>query len=381
LWQQPPADDFADLEFGGRASGTFVPAESGTWEFGLLSIGAAQLRVDGEPVVEIPAGRSGGVYFGYAAPEQRSAVELEAGRRYEVEVDYPIAPSAVFRGFSVGVRFIPADDPVAAAMQVASDADAAVVIVGTDEYYETESEDRNSLSLPDDQDDLVAAVAAANPNTVVVINSGSPVTMPWLDDVAAVVQLWFPGQELGDALADVLSGDAEPGGRLPVTFPRTLDETPAAPYYPPIDGRSVYGERQLIGYRWFDRTGVEPLFPFGHGLGYTMFTITPRGVGGSPDGGVTVTVEVTNTGERAGGEVVQVYVEPIDGDPIRPVRQLAGFRRVRIDQGASETVEIELPPRRFEIWREGEWAPAAEAFRVWVGRSSRDLAEAGTVTR
>jgi beta-glucosidase len=381
LWQQPPADDFAGLEFGGRASGTFIPSESGMWEFGLLSIGAAALRIDGKPVVEIPAGRSGGIYFGYAAPEQRSAIELEAGRRYEIEVDYPTAPNAVFRGFSVGARFVPADDPVAAAVQAATDADAAVVIVGTDEHYETEGEDRTSLSLPDDQDDLVAAVAAANPNTVVVINSGSPVTMPWLDDVAAVVQLWFPGQELGDALADVLSGDAEPGGRLPVTFPRSLDDTPAAPYYPPIDGRSVYGERQLIGYRWFDRTGVEPLFPFGHGLGYTTFTITPRGIGGSPDSGVTVTVEVANTGERAGSEVVQVYVEPIDGDPLRPVRQLAGFRRVRVDLGASETVDIELPPRRFERWRDGGWAPAAETFRVSVGSSSRDLTEAGTVAR
>ena len=264
-------------------------------------------------------------------------------------------------------------------LEAAAGADAAVVIVGTDEYFETEGEDRSTLALPGEQDALVAAVAAANPNTVVVLNSGSPVTMPWLDDVAAVVQLWFPGQELGDALADVLSGDQEPGGRLPVTFPRTLDETPAAPYYPPVDGRSVYGERQLIGYRWFDRTGVEPLFPFGHGLGYTTFTIAPVDVTGSPGDGVTVTVDVANTGERSGGEVVQVYVEPVDGDPLRPVRQLAGFRRVRVDHGATERVEIELSPRAFEVWRDGGWVRAAQSFRLLVGRSSRDLTEAGTV--
>ncbi len=156
------------------------------------------------------------------------------------------------------------------------------------------------------------------------------------------MQLWFPGQELGDALADVLSGDEEPGGRLPVTFPRSLDETPAAPYYPPVDGRSVYGERQLIGYRWFDRTGVEPLFPFGHGLGYTTFTIAPVDVTGSPGDGVTVAVDVANTGERAGGEVVQVYVEPIDGDPVRPrapARRLPSRpRRSRGDRAGRDRV-------------------------------------------
>jgi beta-glucosidase len=379
LWQQPPTDDFDGLTFGGRVTGSFVPHEGGTWEVGMLSVGAATLRVDGVVIVDIPAGESGGTVFGYAAPERRVAIELEAGRAYAVDVEYPLTTGDVFRGFAVGARHVPADDPIAKAAAIASVADAAVVVVGTDEFWETEAEDRTTLSLPGDQDALVAAVAAANRHTVVIVNSGAPVTMPWLDDVAAVGQLWFPGQELGDALAAVLAGDEEPGGRLPVTFPRSLDETPAAPYYPPIGGRSVYGERQLIGYRWFDRTGIEPLFPFGHGLGYTTFTITPGEVEGAVDAGATVAVEVANTGERAGSEVVQVYVEPIDGDALRPLRQLAGFRRVRLDPGGTETVEIDLPQRRFEVWRDGGWHAAAASFRIWVGRSSRDLVEAGTI--
>jgi beta-glucosidase len=379
LWQQPPADDFDGLTVGGRATGRFTPHESGTWEVGMLSVGAATLRVDGDVVVDIPAGESGGTVFGYAAPERRVTIELEAGRAYAIEVDYPLAVAEVFRGFAVGARHVPADDPIATAAAVAATADAAVVVVGTDEFWETEAEDRTTLSLPGDQDALVTAIAAVNPHTVVIVNSGAPVTMPWLDDVAAVVQLWFPGQELGDALAAVLAGDEEPGGRLPVTFPRSLDETPAAPYYPPVDGRSVYGERQLIGYRWFDRTGVEPLFPFGHGLGYTTFTITPRRVTGSAGGGASVVVDVANTGERAGSEIVQVYVEPVGGEAHRPVRQLAGFRRVHLDPGVTESVEIELPARRFEVWRDGAWQPAATSFRTWVGRSSRDLIDAGMV--
>ena len=383
LWQQPPVGDdgrvLDGFDFGGRASGPFVPDATGRWEFGVLSVGASTLRIDGDVTIEVPAGEKGGIFFGFAAPERRTTIELEAGRSYDVELDYPMAPGEVFRGFAVGARYMAPGDPIGRAVRAAAGADAAVVIVGTDEFFETEGEDRTTLALPGDQDALVAAVAAANPNTVVVLNSGSPVTMPWLDDVAAVVQLWFAGQELGDALADVLSGDQEPGGRLPVTFPRSLDETPAAPYYPPVDERSVYGERQLIGYRWFDRTGVEPLFPFGHGLGYATFTIAPVHVTGSPGDGVTVTVDVANTGERSGGEVVQVYVEPVDGDPLRPVRQLAGFRRIRVDHGATERVDIRLSPRAFEVWRDGAWVAAARSFRLLVGRSSRDLAAAGTV--
>jgi beta-glucosidase len=383
LWQQAPIGDdgqpLDSFDFGARVRGSFVPAEGGTWEIGALSVGPSTLRIDGTAVLEVPSGRAGGIFFGYAAPEVRTMIELEAGRSYDVELDYPLAPGEVFRGFAVGARHVPRGDPIERAAQAAAAADAAVVIVGTDEYFETEGEDRTTLALPGEQDALVAAIAAANPHTVVVVNSGSPVTMPWLDDVAAVLQLWFPGQELGDALADVISGDQEPGGRLPVTFPVSLDETPAAPYYPAINGRSVYGERQLIGYRWFDRTGVEPLFPFGHGLGYTTFTISPVGLTGSPIDVVTVTVDVTNTGERSGSEVVQVYIEPIDGDPLRPRRQLAGFRRVRVARWATERVEISVPRRAFEVWSGGAWGPSAQSYRVWVGRSSVELTEVGTI--
>ena len=383
LWQQPPVGDdgrpLDSLEFGGRMSGRFVPDASGSWEIGALSVGASTLRIDGDVVIDIPTDAAGGIFFGFAAPEQRVTIEMEAGRAYQIELDYPLAPGEVFRGVAVGARHVAPGDPIERAVRAAAGADTAVVIVGTDEYFETEGEDRTTLSLPGDQDALVVAVAAANPNTVVVLNSGSPVTMPWLDDVAAVLQLWFPGQELGDALADVLSGDQEPGGRLPVTFPRSLDETPAAPYYPPVDGRSVYGERQLIGYRWFDRTGVQPLFAFGHGLGYTTFTISPIEVTGVPSDGVTVVVDVANTGARSGEEVVQVYVEPVDGDPLRPVRQLSGFRRVRVAQATTERIEIALPSRVFEVWRDGGWSPAAASFRVLVGRSSRDLTHAATI--
>ena len=263
---------------------------------------------------------------------------------------------------------------------MAAAAELAIVIVGTDDDWETEGEDRTSLALPGDQDELVAAVAAANPNTVVVINTGSPVTMPWLADVSAVLQLWFPGQEIGDALVDVLTGDVEPGGRLPVTFPARLEDTPAFAHHPGTDGRAVYAEGMFIGHRWYDREDIEPLFPFGFGLGYTTFTLEPAGIAGGVEQGVTVDVDVTNSGSRAGSEVVQVYVEPPPGDDARPLRHLAGFGRVELEAGETGRVTVELDRRTFASWIDGDWVVQPGDYTIHVGRSSRDLQPVGAIT-
>jgi beta-glucosidase len=253
------------------------------------------------------------------------------------------------------------------------------VIVGTDDDWETEGEDRTGLALPGEQDALVAAVAAANERTIVVLNTGSPVTMPWLDDVAAVLQLWFPGQEVGDALADMLFGDTEPGGRLPVTFPRRIEDTPAFAHYPGGDGKAEYAEGLHIGHRWYDREGIEPLFPFGFGLGYTTFSIATTAVEGTAVSGAAVTVEVANTGERAGSEVLQVYVQPPEGDDARPRLHLGAFARVDLEPGATERVRLELPVRAFSSWLDGGWTVPPGGYVLAVGRSSRDHTVVGTV--
>jgi beta-glucosidase len=266
------------------------------------------------------------------------------------------------------------------AAAAAAAADVAIVIVGTDDDWETEGEDRTSMALPGEQDELVAAVAAANPNTVVVLNTGSPVTMPWLDAVPAVLQLWFPGQEIGDGLLDVLSGDVEPGGRLPTTFPRRVEDTPAFAHYPGTDGRTEYAEGLFIGHRWYDREGIEPLFPFGFGLGYTTFSLDTAVVAGGVEHGVTVDVGVTNTGSRAGSEVVQVYVEPPGDDPARPLRHLAAFGRIELGPGDSGTVSVTLDRRAFASWIDGDWVVQPGEYTIHAGRSSADLARAGAIT-
>jgi beta-glucosidase len=265
-----------------------------------------------------------------------------------------------------------ASELIADAVEAAARADVAVVIVGTSNEVESEGFDRESLSLPGAQDDLVRAVAAVNPRTVVVVNSGAPVTLPWRDEVAATLAVWFPGQEFGDALADVLSGDAEPGGRLPVTWPSVEVDVPVRDVTP-VDGRLEYLEGVHIGDRAWRRAGVRPAFAFGHGLGYTSWDLIDLEGGlEADDGSTSAAVTVRNTGGRAGKCVVQLYLERPASRVERPARWLAGFEVVRLEPGTARRVTVELPWRRFAHWDEGGWAVEPGAFRLVAGLSSAD---------
>jgi beta-glucosidase len=239
---------------------------------------------------------------------------------------------------------------------------------------DTEGIDRPDLSLPGHQDALVQAVAAANPRTIVVLNTGSPVTMPWLDDVAGVLEMWYPGEEAGNAAASVLFGDTNPSGKLPITFPKRLADTPTSrpEQYPGVSGKAVYSEGLNVGYRHYDNRGVEPLFPFGYGLSYTRFRLDDLKVSGQPSGPVKVTVDVTNTGDRRGGEVVQVYVGGADGSA-GPPRRLEGFAKVALDPGERRG-HTDLGPRAFAHWgqRPRRLGPAGGLYTINTGTSSRD---------
>ncbi|WP_081898644.1 beta-glucosidase family protein [Herbidospora cretacea] len=252
---------------------------------------------------------------------------------------------------------------ISEAVAAAAEADVAVVVVGTSKEVESEGFDRTSLRLPGRQDELVAKVAAANPRTVVVVNAGSPVEMPWRDEVAAILLTWFPGQEGGHALADVLTGAAEPGGRLPTTWPAALGDCPVT-NVTPADGVLTYDEGRFIGYRAWDRHDTAPAFPFGHGLGYTTWSYDEIAVDG-----MTVTVTLTNTGDRPGREVVQVYLAPEDpGD--RPARWLAAFTTCEAGPGETVSVTVEIPRRAVEVWTENGWQAVPGGYRVLSGLSA-----------
>ena len=232
------------------------------------------------------------------------------------------------------------------------------------------------LALPGSQDRLIDAVAHANPRTIVVLQSGEAVLMPWLDHVAAVVETWFPGEEGGPAIASVLAGEIDPSGKLPITFPAGDDQVPASTpdQYPGVDGVEHYSEGLNVGYRWYDSAHKTPLFPFGFGLSYTRFEFSRLSVSPRPDGTVAVHVTVTNCGKRAGSEVAQIYVG-YPKETGEPPLQLRAFSKVQLKPGASARLEFTLTSRAFSYWSvtDHDWRIAPGSYRIAAGDSSRDL--------
>ncbi|WP_327136924.1 glycoside hydrolase family 3 C-terminal domain-containing protein [Streptomyces sp. NBC_01340] len=369
-------------------TGTFTPRESGTHTLGIKGLGPFTLTVDGtvhfDDIQRSTKDDPFMTFFG--APVERARVDLVAGETYEVSLRHVIvvpegAPLKTI-GFTLAHQD-PRRDPdelIAEAVEAARAADTAVVVVATTERVESEGFDRRDLRLPGRQDELVRAVAAANPNTVVVVNAGSPVELPWREEVAAVLLSWFPGQEGGAALADVLTGAHEPGGRLPTTW-GSLTAAPVTQVVP-ADGELPYTEDVFIGYRAWEKEGRTPSYAFGHGLGYTDWTYQSIELGRGAGGGVTTaTVRVRNSGARAGREVVQVYLAPVEADPGRPARWLAAFSGVEAGPGDSVDVVLEIPRRAFEIWDEttGTWVFVKGSYEVAASRSIIDRRVAATV--
>jgi beta-glucosidase len=264
------------------------------------------------------------------------------------------------------------------ARTMAADVDVAVVFIGLTDPYESEGYDRTHLDLPPSHVALLEAVLEVQPCVVVVLSNGSPVAMPWLDRVPTVVEGYLGGQAGGAAMADVLFGAVNPSGKLAETFPACLEETPAYLDFPGDLTRVVYNERLFVGYRYYDARAMAPLFPFGHGLSYTTFaysdlTVDKAQVDDTET--VTVSVTITNTGERGGAEVVQLYVRDVEASVIRPPKELKGFEKVALASGESRRVSFKLGKRAFAFWDEGlsDWRVESGAFEVLIGASSRDI--------
>jgi beta-glucosidase len=368
-----PSDDIARVE----VHTTVRATDPGRYEIGGSAVGRLSLAVGGEQVFDeqltLPAGAD--VVEAIMSPPQRvHPVELGAGEEVDVVLGYEVARGGDFDLVVFQLNLQPPhgsdDEEIERAVALAREADAAVVVVGTTEEVESEGFDRSSLALPGRQDELVQRVAAANPRTVVVVNAGAPVLLPWADEVAAVLLAWFPGQEFGHALADVLLGTAEPGGRLPTTWPASEEGLPSTQ---PVDGVLAYDEGVFVGYRMYDRDGREPRYPFGHGLGYTSWEYVgieaPDQV--APGEDIPVAVTVRNTGDRLGREVVQIYASRPEGAVERPVRWLAGFAPVDADAGEEVTVSVPVRARALEHW-DGGWVVEPGGFRLAAGPSSAD---------
>jgi beta-glucosidase len=360
-----------------RLSGTLTVPAGGEYELELRCVGRARLWLDGELRLD--------QWGAIGDHRDRLQVELAAGRPAPMVVEYSTRPDGQWRTIRLGcLPPVPAD-PIAAAVALAARADVAIVVAGLSREWESEGFDRPNMELVGAQNELIRRVAAANPRTVVVLNAGSPVTMPWLEAVPAVLQQWYGGQEAGNALADILFGDANPSGRLPTTFPRRLEDNPAYLNYPGENGRVYYGEGLFVGYRYYDKKRIEPLFPFGHGLSYTTFTYERLRLNGERFGAgdeMVVEVDVTNTGRRAGAEVVQLYVRDPIANLVRPVRELKAFARVALQPGETRTVSLRLDWRALAYYdpRAAGWVAEPGEFELLVGGSSRDVRQRLTFT-
>jgi beta-glucosidase len=385
------ASEVDPSRFSARLTGAFTPPESGVHTFGLTSAGKSRLFVNGDELVDNWTSQErGDSFFGTGSTEVSGEIELEAGVPVELRVDFTREGSAIFGGLQVGCLHPVPGDAMERAEALAGECDAAVVVVGLNADWETEGRDRKDLELPGRQVELIERVAAANPRTIVVLNTGAPITTPWIGRVPAAVQMWYVGQESGNALADVLFGDVNPSGRLPTTWPQRLEDTPAFVNYPGELGEVRYGEGVFVGYRHYDTRKLEPRFAFGHGLSYTLFeygaaTATVREGRGEEDGGdvdVSVEVEVRNAGPVAGQEVVQLYLRDPEASVARPERELAAFAKISLEPGETRSVRLTLAAEALSFWDPSRrrWVAEAGEYEAQIGGSSRDLRASAAFT-
>jgi beta-glucosidase len=362
----------------------FTADEDGDWRIGVAGRGDAALDVDGKTVLEArDPGGAFDIHEVFAAPPQYdTVVPLRAGERVDVRIRYRWPEEGfIFKvGLVVGPPVRPADEELAHAVDLARTSDVAVVVVGTSDAVESEGFDRTSLALPGRQDELVRAVAAANSRTVVVVNAGSPVELPWRYEVAAVLVAWFPGMEFGNALADVLLGEAEPGGRLPTTWPAAMDAAPVLGTTP-TEGRLEYTEGLDIGHRAYLASGTEPAFWFGHGLGYATWDLLALDAPARATAdGFEVSVRLRNTGSRRGKQVVQVYASR-PGSSGRPARWLAGFAVVTAEPGEAVDVPVTIHHRALRHWDVDSrgWAVEPGDLTLSIGRNAGEVCTSATV--
>ncbi len=353
--------------FSVRWTGKLIAPMTGHYELSFAADDGCRLFLDGKKIIDhwVPS----------ALEVETAEVDLTQGQSYDLRAEYfQLSGDAAARLEWKIPNTAPFDD----AVQAARKSDVAVVVVTTDKT-ESEGKDRPSMALPNHQNDLIRAVAAVNKNTVVVLNNGTPIDMqPWIDQVQGVLEVWFPGQEAGNALAAILFGDVNPSGKLPTTFGVRREDYPDNGNFHGTNKVVHYAEGIYVGYRHFDKKHIEPLFPFGYGLSYTTFAYGKLQLSSAtlaPDGKVSVNLPVTNTGQRAGEEVVELYLHAMAPQIDRPVHELKGFSKVALAPGESKTVTLEITPRDLAYFDVAgkQWKADPGDYEVQVGASSRDI--------
>ena len=359
-----------------RWSGTLTVPTSGRYTFQISHSAHLTLRLQDQVLID----SQGAIGLGATrVQEARAVVMLESGKAYPIRVELTQNGPADMTHARLSFAATPEqDDRIERAAALAREADLALVFVGDTEAFETEGWDRPDLRLPAGQDELIHAVARANPNTVVVLNTGAPIEMPWLDEIAGLLQAYFPGLEGGQAVKRVLLGETNPSGKLTVTYPKRFQDTPSFPNLSYPGAREVqYGEGIFVGYRYYDHAQCETLFPFGYGLSYSTFEYSDLQAPDEIRSGESfeVSIRVANTGQRTGKEVVQLYIGDPTSSVARPPKELKGFAKVELQPGQSQIVRFQINPRALSFYDvlTHQWKAEPGLFKLLVGSSSRDI--------
>ena len=363
-----PADGIPKDHFSARWTAKLTPPRTGEYEISLMSDDGSRLFIDGKEIISN--------WKDHGEETKNKAVSLEAGREYDLRVEYYQNAG----GATVELGWDIPQELTNQAVEAAKKSDIAIIFIGLSNRFEAEGFDREDLNLRADQDGLVKKVSAANKNTVVVLNTGAPVLMSdWVDNVPALLEMWYPGEEGGNAIADVLLGNYNPSGKLPMTFPVKWEDCSAYSTYPGKDGKVSYSDGIFVGYRYFDKQGTKVLFPLGYGLSYSTFeygnlAITPSMVSDSKID-FEVSFDLKNTSQREGAEVAQLYIREVAPDVERPIRELKGFKRVDLKPGETLKVTFKLDKRSLAFYDVGkkDWTAKPGQFEVLVGSSSRDI--------
>ena len=389
LWDSAPKDLLPAYSF--KVKCTITPQTSGLHTIGFSSVGPAKLFVNQELFINNWDWTEEGEAMFDGSQDVLKKIHLQAGKKVDITVESNNekrpkskisfdGPNHGYGGCRIGYEEEQTIDLLQEAVDLAKQADVAIVCVGLDAEWESEGYDRQTMDLPRDgsQDELISAIVKANPNTIVVNQSGTPVTMPWADEVPAIIQAWYQGQEAGRALADVLLGRVSPSGKLPVTFPKRLEDNPSYHNWPGENLKVVYGEGLFVGYKHYEASRITPRFPFGHGLSYTSFHYGTPEIDSSvifETSQIHISIPITNIGKVAGSEIVQVYIRDPKSRLPRPEKELQAFSKVFLFAGQTRNVQLKLDKYSIGYYDSSieAWIAEEGSFEVLIGASSADI--------
>jgi beta-glucosidase len=357
-----------------KFSCTYTPNITGEHDFEIFAIGKSKLLIDETEIIDNWTNTSpGDAFFAHGTTSKRGNKVLKKNKSYKIEIQYKFEGN--FPAIYIGCQPPDKIDLMDEALNIAKDVEQVVLMVGTNSDWETEGNDRIDFNLPGKQNELIEKVLEINPNTIVVLNTGSPINMPWINKAKAVIQSWYAGQEYGNALVDILTGAINPSGKLPTTFPISLSDTPAFESYPGKNLQMDYDEKLLVGYKWYDKNLIKPLYPFGHGLSYTEFEYSELNIKKDINNNFISSYMVKNIGDTSGSEISQCYVQPNESANDEPIKTLQGFDKTFLNPGESKKIEIILSKRNFSSWdlSKNEWGVAHKEYDILIGSSSRDI--------